>query len=174
MKLNMKKTSDLVRDFKQYQSALLDLHKQTPRIIGKLGVDCAKQNIDSGGFMNYPGNVRTYTKRTDSTNKLYDKSKIYKGSVYSSKNKLLKQSGDMYDAITFRAGTTLVNIGVNLNQIPYAKMMNEGGLTKMFGKHTVRIPARKFLGLSKNLVIKTGDELSKRRLKILKSWKISE
>ena len=52
---------------------------------------------------------------------------------------------------------------------PYAQVQNEGGPIKVFGKHPARVPARPFMGKSRELDEKVEKEINQRIDKILNS-----
>lgn len=186
----MKKLSQLTRDFNNAKNVYAKMDKDNPRIIGALGVKVMRENFDAQGFVDSVGPARKWKERSQTTNDIYDAGRTvgknrkeaakakkqgnsYKGTVYSSKNPILVQSGNLKAGLSYRSNTPKgVNIGVNLNTVPYAKLMNEGGLVQFNGKW-VRIPARKYLGMSQKLKVRITSELKKRRTQALSKFKIS-
>jgi phage gpG-like protein len=158
----MRSLTELTREFHNSRKLFEQLTAQTPRIMGKIGVDVIRENFDAQGFVESVGPAQKWKERSPTTNKIYDSRKGYKGSVYNSSNPILRQSGNLHDGVKYIATQKRVNIGVNLNTVPYAKLMNEGGSVQ-FGKRWVRIPARKFLGMSQKLSLRIDAELIKKR-----------
>lgn len=158
----MKSLTNLIRDFHNSRIAFEKLHADTPRIYGVIGVKVIRENFDLQGFAESNGAVQKWKPRSETTNKMYDSSKRYKGSVYSSKNPILKQTGNYYDAVNYRATQKQVRIGVNENQVPYARLNNEGGMTTLNGKR-VYVPQRKAIGMSQKLKDRAAAELKKKR-----------
>lgn len=154
----MKDLKQLVKDFSAARKAYHDLSAQAPRIVKDIAIKETQRNFHMQGFVG-GGSYQMWKDRKPSTNKAYDRrGKTYKGSVYSSKNPLLRQTGNMYNAIgndSFISGK-LVNIGVNLNQFPgnYPKVLQEG---------TAYMPARKWIGFSKRLTDRANEDLKRRR-----------
>ena len=164
----MKSLTDLQNDWKQASNTYRQLDKDTPRIIGEIGVEEANMNFRNQSYNGVP-----WKERSQVTNKIYDERGSKKGSVYSSSNPILVQTGNLKDSIRYIASANRVNIGVNLNQTPYAKINNEGG-SKLFGKKWVRIPKRQFLGYSKRLAARIKLELANRRRKALSKFVIAK
>jgi len=147
----MKPISALIHDISELQKKTEELQKKMPRVVGKLGVDAMKRNFVLQGFVGM-GTFTQWKDRSQYTNTIYDNRVKYnlKGSVYNSKNPILTQTGNLKSSLTYRINDNEINIGCNLNQIPYAKINNEGG-AKKFGNKWVRIPKRQFLGMSRYL-----------------------
>ena len=167
----MKPLTDLTRDFHNSRKLFEQLALNTPRIMGKIGVDVTHENFTAQGFVASVGPAQKWKERSAATNKIYDSRKGYKGSVYNSSNPILRQTGNLMDGATYRASQKQVRIGVNLNIVPYAQLMNEGG-TVPFGKRMVRIPARKFLGMSQKLSLRIDAELIKKRRQTFSKFKM--
>jgi phage gpG-like protein len=168
----MRSLSELARDFKAMRAAYQKLHIDTPRIMGVIAVKVAKANFDKQGFDD--GCVKPWQKRKKSTDIRYSggrgkKGKSnYKGSVFSAGNPILKQTGNLYDGIHYIVSSNKVSVGVNLNTIPYAKIHNEGGTIKVFGKYTARMPKRQYLGWSPRLSMEIKAEIKTRRKQAFK------
>jgi phage gpG-like protein len=147
----MKDISQLPRDFAEMQRKYKKLQTDTPRIAGTIAVKVMRENFAAQGFIEEGAQPsEKWEKRDEKTDHGYDTYKTYKGSVYSSSNPILKQTGNLRDAIAYKVeGENKVFIGVDINKVPYAQAHNEG-----WGD----MPKRKFLGWSKKL----GEEIKKR------------
>lgn len=119
----MKPFSELLIDFKRKADAISKLNDSLPRIIGNECVREVKANFSKQGYDDGKG-VSTWKPRKASTNKYYDSLKGHKGSVYSSQNKLLLQTRNLYNAISYKAEGKMVTIGVNTAAVPYAEWVN--------------------------------------------------
>ena len=62
--------------------------------------------------------------------------------------KILHNSGELQDSLRYEPGPACVTI---TSDKPYAAIQNDGGTVKVFGKRSVRLPARPFVGESKEL-----------------------
>lgn len=167
----MRPLSELTREFRNAKNLFEKLSNDTPRIMGKIGVDVVRENFTAQGFVESVGPAQKWKDRSPATNKMYDSRKGTKGSVYNSSNPILVQTGNLKDGVTYQASQRQVKIGVNLNTVPYAKIMNEGGQTKFF-KHTVTMPARKYLGMSQKLTLRIDVELMKKRQQVFSKFKM--
>ncbi len=58
---------------------------------------------------------------------------------------LVGEARNLADSIKYRVSTAKTTFSSNL---PYAKIHNEGGTIKVFGRKTARLPQRKFMGAS--------------------------
>lgn len=168
----MKSLLDLTRDFHNARKMYEKLNADTPRIIGIIGVKVINENFNLQGFAANEGAVQKWKPRSKVTNKIYDSRHGVKGSVYSSQNPILWQTGDLKDGVHYIASGKRVRIGVNLNIVPYAKLMNEGGLVK-FGSRTVRIPQRRYLGMSQKLSLRSKAEIKRKRQLAFSRFKMS-
>jgi hypothetical protein len=154
----MKDLNQLYSDWSKKSKALKDLQNSAPRVAGIIAVAESRKNIDMQKF-NAPG-YPIWEPRKASTNKSYDR---MKGSVYNSKNPLLKQTGNLYSGIKYIASGKRVSIGVNLNDVPYAKANNEGNIS-------THLPKRKFLGYTSALGKKINLKLETLRKEIFNTW----
>ncbi|MDE0471452.1 MAG: phage virion morphogenesis protein [Ekhidna sp.] len=68
----------------------------------------------------------------------------------ATKTRILSSEGraELENSLYFKAGTNKVTIKSDKE---YAKVHNEGGTIKVYGKHTAKVPARPFIGPSKEL-----------------------
>jgi hypothetical protein len=161
----MRTLLDLISDIRKKQQAIKQLTEDMPRIIG---VECVRE-IKSNFVKSNP---LGWASRKDVTNKAYDYNRNkkfrtpktgkksvaknpYKGSVYNSQNPILKQSGNLRDAIMYEQSGKSVIIGVLPNSPKngkaeqpahtYAKHLNEGGPGR-WGKYAkTNTVARKFM-----------------------------
>lgn len=141
----MKSLKQLEKDMKESLTNLIELEKNAARNIGIVSVKYIKTNFDRQG---YEG--EKWKNRSPVTNAIYDSRSGVKGSVYNSKNPILLQTGNLRNSINYKIDNKTVFIGTNLNQVPYAKLHNEGGFVEFRGK-MVYVPKRKYLGFSKGL-----------------------
>jgi phage gpG-like protein len=152
----MKSISDLCRDFDKAKRNLQTLNNDVPRIIGVIAVKTTRDNFNKQGFDSGFG-VSQWQKRSPNTDKSYSQGRKkkgksrYKGSVFSASNPILVQTGNLKNGVTYKVSGKTVYVGVNLKLVPYAKIHNEGGMIKAFGKFMVKMPRRKFIGFSQKL-----------------------
>lgn len=173
--------------FQQIKSEIVravnKVRKDLPRIVGKTAVDHYKENFDKEGFVN--GGVEKWkdVKRRDSKSPWYGfeykgdratyrlkKRKGAKGyqsggrnktnfSNAATKRKILSGSThELKRSLRYVAGTDQVAI---VSDKPYAEVQNEGGPIKIFGRGSVILPARPFVGESIELDKKISDETDK-------------
>ena len=80
-------------------------------------------------------------------------------SANATKRKVLKgSSGDLQRSINYSITTNKVVVS---SDKPYAKIHNEGGKIKVFGKKSVNMPKRKFIGKSASLERTIKKEIKK-------------
>lgn len=146
-----------------------------PRAVAKMAADHFVENFRRGGFVNnglqkwrdvkrrnpsspwygfeYRGDRRTHYafSRDRKSGKTY-KSKTQKRLNYSptatSRAVLTSKRNYLINATKGRAVDGQVVIS---NAAPHAKIHNEGGVFKVFGKHSASMPKRQFIGESKEL-----------------------
>lgn len=139
----MKSLSQLFSDISNARKAMQQVVDSAPRIIGVEAVKCIKENFQKQGYDSGFG-FTAWVKRKPETNKSYDhgrtvnsktgklskyrtgKNGTYKGSVYSSSNPILDQTGNLKNSVAYKASRRRVFVGVNLAIIPYAKAHNQG------------------------------------------------
>lgn len=139
----MKSLADLARDWAQARQALQRSTDDIPRIAGIIAVKIIKANFIAESYDSGIG-VTKWPKRKDSTNRSYDRGKtlnvktgklskyrtgkngVFKGSVYSSANPLLRQTLALFNSINYVASKRSVFVGVNSAIVPYARFHNEG------------------------------------------------
>lgn len=120
----MKNILDAINDIRQKRKEFEQLKKDSPRIAGVITVNVLKENITiHHGFKD--NGVQKWAERKPSTNKAYDTSPQYKGSVYSSSNPLLNQSKLLLSSFDYIVTGTRVKIGCNTTICPYAVHVNE-------------------------------------------------
>lgn len=155
-----KSLQQLLQDFRQATGEMEKLKNALPRIIGVEAVKVVKQNFDLQGYDSGSG-VEKWPERTEATNAAYDYNRsskyrtatgrvsVYKnplkGSVFNSGNPLLQQTRDLYDAIQYYVVGNKVTIGVDLQVIPYAQKMNEGGDGSWGNNPHTWTPPRKYV-----------------------------
>lgn len=151
------------------------VQRDLPRIVGKEAVDLFKSNFDKEGFQDgtlepwpdvkrrdpsskwygfdYKGEHRTsltFTrdKKTGKTRRA-DKQKKLNFSISATKRKIL--NGSTHELQRSLRYAPTANGVIITSDKPYAKVQNEGGFVKVFGKGSARLPQRKFVGDSKTL-----------------------
>lgn len=146
-----------------------------PRIAGKEAVDHFRDNFNKEGFVDnglhkwpnvkrrdpaspwygfdYKGEKRTsYAfKRNKKTGKTFKdgKQKKLNFSKAATQRKILNgPSHELQDSLRYIADSGRVTI---TSDKPYAAIQNDGGIVKVFGKDPAQLPARPFVGDSKEL-----------------------
>ena len=122
--MSNKSLQQLLNDFKASRQAMEKLSNDIPRIMGNESVKVVKENFSLQGYDDGAG-VKPWKARDPKTDKAYDRRGRMKGSVYSSRNPLLKQTRNLFNSIKYRVSQKVVEIGVDLGLIPYAEKMNE-------------------------------------------------
>jgi hypothetical protein len=163
----MRPFSELVQGFSKKAKAIKQLETEFPKAIGVETVKLLKNNFKIQGYF-VPGSWVRRSKATDTvyeynrtaeyrTPKLHKVSKHknpYKGSVVHANRPIMVQTGNLRDSLSYNAEGKSVTIGVfrrtvmiggkEHDALSYAKALNEGD-THMWGKHSVNLPARKFI-----------------------------
>ena len=147
------------------------VERDLPRQVGVMAVNHFKRNFELEGFQNGSLSKWKEVKRRDPSSPWYgflykgeNRKKVpYKltkrGKRSKSQRKLnfsqaatqwniLHNSGELADSIRYEAGPACVTI---TSDKPYAAVQNNGGMIKVFGKRSVKLPARPFVGESKEL-----------------------
>lgn len=137
--------SRLLADWRASHQRMQLVETNMPRMVGAEAVKVVKENFDLQGYDNGRG-IHKWPARESSTNKRYDRRGGVKGSVFSSSNKILYQTGDLKNSIDYQVNGKLVTIGVNLAIIPYAKIHNEGGPGSAYG-HPFVMKQRQYMPL---------------------------
>lgn len=150
-----KTLQQLLQDFRKATGEMEILKNNLPRIIGVEAVKVVKQNFQLQGYDNGFG-VNKWPPRSPDTNLSYDRGRgrklgagsraknQYKGSVFGSHNPILMQTRNLYSSIQYFLAGRNVTIGVDINIVPYAQKMNEGG-TGSWGKNKTWPPARQYV-----------------------------
>lgn len=169
--------SEIKREVKRF------LKNDLPRIAGKMAVDEFRENFVREGFRNNGVTPWPEVKRRMSDSPWYGfqykgerrtsiriKKDKKKGKYVRSKNQrklnfsqaaterriLVGPGSNLMNSVKVREATSeRVAIGSDL---PYAEVHNEGGNIRVFGKKKVKIPQRKFIGESRELL----EELDKK------------
>lgn len=155
-----KSMQQLLTDFRKATDGVVALKASMPRMIGVEAVKVVKMNFRLQGYDDGNG-VTPWKERAAVTNFAYDYNRTksfrtatgrkssaknpYKGSVVSSKNPILEQTRNLYNALDYFVSGRNVTIGVDLQIVPYAQKMNEGGPGKWGGKANTNTPARPFM-----------------------------
>lgn len=155
-----------------------------PRLVGKTAVDHFKDNFRQEGFVDgglhkwpeverrkpdspwygfrYKGEKRTsYRFKRDRKSGKTLKSKTQKKLNFSraaTRWNILHNGGDLKDSIRYDKTPEGVVI---LSDLPYAAVQNNGGPIHIFGKKTVQLPPRPFIGHSAELDRKIEETIEK-------------
>ena len=166
----MKNFKDLITKLEGVRNGVFKFKQAILIEAGNEFVKLAHENFKNKGFKDGASTI-TWANRKKATNDAYDarnkegkRKKAYKASVYSSKNPLLQQTGNLRDSIHYQTTPNGVFVGVNLKIVPYAKIHNTGGKTGKGGN----MPRRKYLGITKEhfkILRKISDREFKKLLK---------
>jgi hypothetical protein len=158
----MKNLLDLINDIRKKQAAMKQLEKDLPRIIGAECVRQIKANFVASNPAGWAARKavtnKAYTygrkKRVNKKGETFGNKSQYYGSVYNANSPILKQTGNLRDAIMYQVTGKTVEIGVFPNSPKkdkagqeahtYAKHLNEGG-PGHWGKNATNTPARPFM-----------------------------
>lgn len=108
-----------------YRKAMVDterLVKNIPRILGIETVEWIHDNFRKESYLG-----AKWPERSEKTNEAYDRRSGVKGSVFNSSNPILRQTGNLFDAIRYLVEGQFVFVGFNTDKIPYGVVHNEGG-----------------------------------------------
>lgn len=131
-----------------------------PTIIGVEAVNHFKESFVKEGFTDKNLSKWEQVKRRENTSPWYGYQYGKKGisNAATTRKVLTGVTGDLQNSIQWK----LINRGVRVfAATPYAKIQNEGGTIKVFGKASAVLPARKFMGDSHVLRKRIVDELIK-------------
>ena len=188
----MKSLTDLANEFSHKAAAIKQLENTFPSAIGKVCTDEIKHN-----FTKMQG---VWPKRSPSTDKAYEYNRTddyrtpklgkvsryvnpYGGSVVHADRPILVQTGNLRDSITFNVSGKQVIIGVfhkmsklGHDSLQYAKLLNEGGPMKAWGKHSTTMPRRKFMpfeneGPTETMIKKARTKYKQELDAIMSNWK---
>lgn len=136
----------LLADWRASKQRMDLIIKKLPRMVGHEAVAVVKENFLLQGYDD-GRSFKMWPSREPSTNKRYDKRYGVKGSVFSSSNPVLHQTGDLENSLDYKVvNEKTVFIGSNLAVIPYAKIHNEGGRGTAYG-HPFVMKQRKYMPL---------------------------
>lgn len=155
-------------------------------VIGKNAVDMFRENFNREGFLNggvkkwqdvkrrdpgskwygfeYTGERRTYyrltrNRKTGKTSKAKTQKPLNFSPNATRRKILTSKRMELRNSLRYIAGEGRVSI---VSGKRYAKVQNEGGMVKVFGKHPVKLPSRQFMGASKELTEKIKKEIEQR------------
>lgn len=139
-----KPLSQLVKDFRAAKEKMDRIPLDLPRIIGKEAENIVKDNFRLQGYDSGNG-LKRWKPREKKTNRGYDRRHGVKGTTINSANPILKQTGNLRNAIkNFVSGLT-VQVGVDLDLIPYGQIHNEGGtIQKKERQHILHFKGNRF------------------------------
>ena len=146
----MKTLGELLTDWRASKAAMDKLTTDMPRIIGNECVKLVKANFKLQGYDSGFG-ITKWPPRTEQTNKNYKYGRAgkgksaYKGSVYNYGNPILLQTRNLYNSVKYIISGNMVLIGCDLNLVPYAQKMNEGGQGRGWHDSVTNTPARQFI-----------------------------
>ncbi|MDR1381776.1 MAG: phage virion morphogenesis protein [Tannerella sp.] len=159
----------------QFQQRLKETAKElksfvedvAPEIAGNEAVAHFRENFDREGFVDNGLKKWADVKRRDKNSPWYGFS-ANTGSHFSStraQDKILHDTGELRDSIEYEiTGRGEVTIG---SDKPYARVHNEGGTAKIFGKKAFTMPRRQFIGESSELDDRIIHELEREIGKII-------
>jgi phage gpG-like protein len=166
---------DLEMDLKSQMDAL-NMTYEFHSVVGNELANMVIHNLESQSYDTGSGSI-PFKERSRKANRVYDKNPFYRGTPYSSKNKILIQSRSLLRSIGFKASRTGVQIGVmqRTNSIhgsdvgTYARQHNEGlnARWKVIRK-TISLPKRQFMPTPQEAI---NPKMEK---KILEIWQRSE
>lgn len=170
MGFNDKHIQEKLRRVEKYLKA------DAPRLIGTEGVNHFKKSFEDGGFTDDKLSKWKPAKRTDSSSEWYgfhykarsvppNSHPKRRGAAipyrarkrnpitnYSpaatTRRTMIGDASDLIESIEYEVKGNKVRI---FSDKPYARVHNEGGKIRVFGKRTVKLPKRQFLGPSKKL-----------------------
>lgn len=153
------------------QQASTWFNNALPRQVGTIAVNHFKDNFRKQGFQN--GGIKPWkdVKRRDPNSRWYgfqykgeNRKKVpYNLTKQGKKSKqqrklnfslaatrwpILHNSGDLRDSLRYIPQPGCVTI---TSDLPYAQVQNDGGQIRVFGKRSVKLPARPFVGPSVEL-----------------------
>lgn len=169
------------------------LEDKAPRIVGVEAVNFFKRSFDKGGFTDKSLIKWKPAKRTNKSSKWYGfeyrartpipsnharrsgtkrpykarkENPITNFSPAATKRKTLNgATGDLKESISYKkTGAGQIVVSSNLD---YANVHNNGGMIKIFGKKSVKLPKRQFIGESKTLNEIIRNELKTDIIKLL-------
>ena len=132
---------DIIHDFaKFFQNRLKEFNKlmnvQAPKIFGVSALKMKDANFSAEAFIENGKRKNVWQKRKKET-------KLSEGkSILSGRDHLRK-------AVKFKTRPGEIEVGVDLNVIPYAQIHNEGGKTGR--NHAATMPASKYLGYTPDI-----------------------
>lgn len=165
--------------------------RDLPIVIGKTATDHFRENFRAGGFVNgglhkwadvkrrdsksgwygfeYKGEKRTALRltrdrKTGKTKRAARQKLLNFSSTATIRAPLSSKRMELYNSLRYYCRQ---NEAIIATDKPYAQVQNEGGPIKVFGKRPARITARPFMGQSRELDEKVGEEINKRIDRIL-------
>lgn len=133
----MKDLNDALKDFREAWIAMEKLNSKLPTVAGVEALRVIEKNFDNESYDTGNGKVK-WEARSEKTNAAYDKRYGVRGSVFNSANKLLRQTGNLFDSIRKRVAGMVVFIFFDTKKVPYGQVHNEGDSEK-------NIPQRQFM-----------------------------
>lgn len=143
------------------------LNRDVKTIIGVEAVKHFKQSFRDEGFTDKTLKKWDNVKRRDKKSEWYGFKHGKKGisNAATTRKILTGETLTLQDSIQWEPTAKGVQVSA---KTPYAKVQNEGGDIKVFGKKTVRLKPRPFMGDSKKLREKINEVVEKRLNNILK------
>lgn len=138
----LREKADEIKDF---------MDNRYPYYAGDTAVEHFKENFDKEGFVDGGFHPWPEVHRREPASPWYGKD-IRNGGVFSEKrttDPILHETSELFEA----TGYEVRNPGevTIVNDKPYAAIHNEGGIGNIFGRGSVIIPQRQFIGHSKEL-----------------------
>jgi len=164
--------------------------RDMPIVIGKTATDHFRENFRKEGFVNkglhkwkdvkrrdtsskwygfdYSGEKRTSIaitrdKKTGKTKRAKEQRKLNFSLAGTKRKPLSSGRMELHNSIHYKTRNGSIAI---ISDKEYAQVQNEGGIIKVFGKHSVKLAPRQFIGESQELNDKVEQEIGKRMKKI--------
>lgn len=142
---------EFVADFSvQEEEIKRFIRDDLPDMMGIEAVQHFQENFDKEGFVDNGLQPWQEVERGKPESPWYGFSPENKKQFSSTRaaDKILKDSGDLQDSITYdkEDGSVIVS-----SDLPYAQVHNEGGDAMVFGRKAFKMPERRFIGHSKEL-----------------------
>jgi len=158
--------ADLKKLIKKMEAFERYVNNDLKTIIGVEAVKHFKKSFDDEGFTDKTLKKWKEVERRKADSPWYGFKYGTKGvSSAAATGKIMTGNSDLADSIQWE----LTNTGVNVSaKTPYAEVQNKGGTIKVFGKKSVELTARPFMGESEVLRKKILKEVKKDLDRILK------
>lgn len=168
------------------------IRRELPRTVGTLAVNHFRDNFRRGGFVNgglkkwpdvkrrdpespwygfeYKGEKRTHyafkrDRKTGKTHKSDNQKRLNYSASATTRGPMTSKRNNLMGSLRYTSAGRFIRIA---SDAPYAKVHNEGGDIKVFGRGKATLPARRFIGDSVELNDKVEAEITKQFDRIFK------